>query len=208
MYRVTWPCIDGSSCMTRHGDASMVGNVIYQIMPWILVIGALVHPYGPRRFHCPLLLWSVYYLTEQCCHSSVGDHTVQYTVIAICTVTWTANFIIKCTSIFKYSLKSNRENLMSWVVAMTYNEASHCPLDLSIYLLLTEWLSMNQYIPLMDLNSSTQKIYERYLGSVVVVISMNHVLSLNNNNDIILSSFTLLLYVSMKFCGTLDSNII
>ena len=66
---------------------------------------------------------------------------------------------------------------------------------------------MNQYIPLMDLNSSTQKIYERYLGSVVVVISMNRVLSLNNNGAIILSSFTLLLYVSMKFCGILDSVI-
>ena len=76
-----------------------------------------------------------------------------------------------------------------------------------IYLLLTEWLSMNQYIPLMDLNSSTQKIYERDLGSVVVVISMNHVLPLNNNGAIILSSFTLLLYVSMKFCGILDSVI-
>ena len=67
---------------------------------------------------------------------------------------------------------------------------------------------MNQYIPLMDLNSSTQKIYERYLGSVVVVISMNRVLSLNNNGAIILSSFTLLLYVSMKFCGILDISII
>ena len=66
---------------------------------------------------------------------------------------------------------------------------------------------MNQYIPLMDLNSSTQKIYERYLGSVVVVISMNRVVSLNNNGAIILSSFTLLLYVSMKFCGILDSII-
>ena len=76
-----------------------------------------------------------------------------------------------------------------------------------IYLLLTEWLSMNQYIPLMDLNSSTQKIYERYLGSVVVVISMNHVLSLINNGSTISSSFTLLLYVSMKFCGILDSII-
>ena len=60
-----------------------------------------------------------------------------------------------------------------------------------IYLLLTEWLSMNQYIPLMDLNSSTQKIYERYVGSVVVVISMNRVVSLNNNGPIILSSMYL-----------------
>ena len=59
----------------------------------------------------------------------------------------------------------------------------------------------------MDINSSTQKIYERYLGSVVVVISMNRVLPLNNNGAIILSSFTLLLYVSMKFCGILDSII-
>ena len=59
----------------------------------------------------------------------------------------------------------------------------------------------------MDLNSSTQKIYERYLGSVVVVISMNRVLSLNNNGAIILSSFNLVLYVSMKFCGILDSVI-
>ena len=63
-----------------------------------------------------------YYLNEQCCHNySVKDHSVMYTL----------NFIIECTSV-KNSLKSNRENLMSWVVAMTYNEASHYPLDLSI----------------------------------------------------------------------------
>ncbi len=44
---------------------------------------------------------------------------------------YTLNFIIEYTLV-KNSLKSNRENLMSWVVAMTYNEALHYPLDLSI----------------------------------------------------------------------------
>ncbi len=43
-----------------------------------------------------------------------------------------------------------------------------------IYLLLTEWLSMNQYIPLMDRNSSTKNIYERYLGSVAVFTMYYH----------------------------------
>ena len=60
-----------------------------------------------------------YYLNEQCCQNySVKDHSVMYTL----------NFIIEYTSV-KNSLKSN---LMSWAVAMTYNEASHYPLDLSI----------------------------------------------------------------------------
>ncbi len=67
----------------------------------------------------PPFVW--YYLNEECCHNSVKDHSVMYTL----------NFIIECTSV-KNSLKSNRENLMNWVVAMTYNEASHYPLDLSI----------------------------------------------------------------------------
>ena len=63
-----------------------------------------------------------YYLNEQCCHNySVKDHSVMYTL----------NFIIECTSV-KNSLKFNRGNVMSWVAAMTYNEASHYPLDLSI----------------------------------------------------------------------------
>jgi hypothetical protein len=96
---------------------------------------------------------------------------------------------------------------ISWVELLQWRRTMKLHIIPWIYLLLTEWLSINQYIPLMDLNSSTQKIYERYLGSVVVVISMNHVLSLNNNGSIILSSFTLLLYVSMKFYGILDSII-
>ncbi len=108
-----------------------VGNVIYQIMPWILVIGALVHPYGPRWFHCPLLLWSVYYLTEQCCHSSVGDHTVY------CDSSKNRNALLpgQQTSLLNALQLSKVLNPMEKiprVITVPWNEASHCPLDLSI----------------------------------------------------------------------------
>jgi hypothetical protein len=157
MYHVTWPCIDGSSCIICHDHVSMVGNVIYQIMPWIRVIGALVHPYGPKRFHCPLLLWSIDYMTEQCCHSSVGDHTVY------CDSSKNRNTLLlpgQQTSLLnalQLSIVLNPIEKISWVIAVTYNEASHCLLDL----LLTEWLSMI---------SSTPWIYERYTGSVVYLL--------------------------------------
>ena len=108
---------------------------------------------------------------------------IQYTVIAQCTVTLTANFIIECTSV-KYSLKSNVE--ISWVELLQWRAMKLLIVPL-IYLLLTLWLSMN--------SSTTWKV----LGvcSLLVVISMIQILSLKNNGSIILKSFTVLLYISI-----------
>jgi len=80
---------------------------------------------------------------------------------------------------------------ISWVELLQWHTMK-LPIIPWIYLSIVNRMTVHEPIYTSDGSKffHSKKIYERYLGSVVVVISMNHVLSLNNHGSIIMSSFT------------------